>query len=232
MGKIEHALTLHTSQTYEFDFFSNSEKLLRHLNNKDINYTIYFISIEMADMDGIALAQKIRSFDLEALIIFVSDDLQRMPEVFKVQAFDYLLKPISQECLLPAMDRAKNYLHSTNAYFEFTFNRKLIVLPIDKIVYIGKHGRLAYIHTAEKYYKTYMTMAEITDKLDKYMFTKIHGSYIVNFNNIVKIVKNEVFIKKVQKNSQGAEVIPLPVSRAFKNELKAAYGLFLRTRKF
>lgn len=35
---------------------------------------------------------------------------------------------------------------------------------MNEIIYIGKSGRIAYIHTTDNVYKTYMTMAEITDK--------------------------------------------------------------------
>ncbi|WP_139843285.1 LytR/AlgR family response regulator transcription factor, partial [Enterococcus sp. 7D2_DIV0200] len=135
MGTIEKTIQLHTSQQYEFDFFTNGEKLVRHLNEIEATYKIYFISIEMTEMDGMALAQQIRTFDLEALIIFIADNNQRIPEVFKVQAFDYLLKPIDQNDLLETIDRANNYFNAIQAYFEFSFNRKLVVLTMSEIIY-------------------------------------------------------------------------------------------------
>lgn len=231
MGQIENTIQLHTSQRYEFDFFSNSEKLIRHLNEIDTTYNIYFLSIDMAEIDGIALAQHIRTLDLEALIIFVSNDQHRMPEVFKVQAFDYLLKPISQPNLLETMDRAKNHFNAIHAYFEFSFNRKLVVLTMNEIVYIAKSGRIAYIHTTEKIYKTYLTMAEIIDKLNKDLFTRIHGSYVVNLTYIVEITKNEVFVKQFKDDIPQESNIPLPMSRTFKEGLRESYAAFLKTRK-
>nr|OTP50272.1 hypothetical protein A5881_001696 [Enterococcus termitis] len=232
MGKIEKTIALRYSHKYEFDFFSNGEKLLRHLKEKGKkNYSIYFISIEINEMDGIALAQQIRTLDLDALIIFVSDDIQRMPEVFKVQAFDYLLKPISQEYLLETIDRSNHYFNATHAYFEFSFNRKLVVLAMDDIIYIVKSGRIAYIHTTEKVYKTYLTMAEIIDKLDKDLFARIHGSYVVNLNYIVEIMKNEVFVKQFENNIQQENAVSLPMSRTFKDELKQTYTIFLKSRQ-
>ncbi|OEG18815.1 hypothetical protein BCR22_10645 [Enterococcus plantarum] len=229
MGKIEKSIHLHSSQNYEFDFYSSGKKLVRHLKEIEANYVIYFISIELKEMDGIALAQKIRAVDLEALIIFVSNDAQRMSEVFKVQAFDYLLKPISDECLLETMTRAKNHFTTNHSYFEFSFNRKLVVLSMNEIIYIAKSGRIAYIHTIEKVYKTYLTMSEIINKANKDLFTRIHGSYVVNLNYIVEITKNEVFVKQVKKDVQQEKHIALPMSRTFKEELKMAYTAFLKS---
>lgn len=231
MGKIEKSINLHTSQNYEFDFFSNGEKLVRHLKKIDIHYSIYFISIELNEMDGITSAQKIRNIDLEALIIFLSDDTKRMPEVFKIQPFDYLLKPISDDYLFETMVRAKNYFNTASTYFEFSFNRKLVVLSMNEIIYIAKSGRIAYIHTTEKVYKTYLTMAAIINKLNKHLFTRIHGSYMVNLNYIVEITKNEVFVKEFEKGVQQEKNVALPLSRTFKDELKKTYITFLNTRK-
>lgn len=231
MGNIERTIQLHISQQYEFDFFTNGEKLIRQLAEKEATYNIYFISIELTEMDGVALAKQIRAFDLEALIIFVAEDIQRMPEVFKVQAFDYLLKPIDQNSLLETIDRANNYFNAIHAYFEFSFNRKLVVLSMSEIVYIVKSGRVAYIHTTEKVYKTYLTMVEIIDKLNKDTFARIHGSYLVNLNYIIEIAKNEVFVKQFEEDIQQEKSLSLPMSRTFKEELKDKYVHFLKTRK-
>ncbi|WP_086314720.1 hypothetical protein A5821_002332 [Enterococcus sp. 7F3_DIV0205] len=231
MGKIEKSINLHFSQKYEFDFFSSGKKLIRHFKKNEANYSIYFISIELNDMDSIALAQQIRKSDREALIIFVSNDIQRMPDVFQVHAFDYLLKPIADDRLLETMTRATNYFNAIHAYFEFSFNRKLIVLTMNDIVYIAKSGRIAYIHTTEKVYKTYLTMAEIVDKLNKDIFTRIHGSYIVNLNYIVKIIKSEVFVKQFENNMQQDSPTSLPMSRTFKDNAKESYSTFLRLGK-
>lgn len=231
MNTIEKSIQLNTSQQYELDFFSNGEKLLRHLNERDTNYSIYFISMEMTDIDGIVLAQQIRSFDLDALIIFLSDNIQRMPEVFKVQTFDYLVKPISHTHLLDTMIRAKKHFNASHAYFEFSFNRQFVVLAMNEIVYIVKSGRIAYIHTTEKIYKTYLTMADITAKLNKDSFARIHGSYVVNLHYIVEIMKNEVFIRQFEDGIQKENTLSLPISRTFKEELKNTYAIFLRSGK-
>ncbi|MFD1901207.1 LytR/AlgR family response regulator transcription factor [Enterococcus termitis] len=121
IGKIETYLNPLREQHYEFDFFSSENKLLKQIQKTETSYSIYFISIEMLKNKGIQLAQQIRKVDLEALIIFISDDNTHMPEAFKVQTFDYLLKPISEEQLMLTMKRANDYLNERNTYFDFSF---------------------------------------------------------------------------------------------------------------
>lgn len=225
IGMVENYLSLYSHQQYDFDFFSSENKLLKYINTIDTRYSIYFISIEMSEINGIHLAQKIREFDLEALIIFISNDSYYMPEVFQVYAFDYLIKPLTKELLLETMHRAKNYLNTTNTYFDFSFNRKTIVLSMNEITYIAKNGRVAHIHTVEKTYKTYLTMSEILDKLNMDFFVRTHGSYVVNLHYIIEIMKNEVFVKNFE-NIPKQTTISIPISRNFKDELKAAYVSF------
>lgn len=226
IGKIEQFLNLHFQQKYDFDFFSNETKLLKYIRKVDTRYSIYFISVEMAKNKGFHLAKKIREFDLAALIIFVSNDSSYMSEAFKVHAFDYLIKPLAKEKLLETMLRAQNYLNTANTYFDFSFNRKTIVLPMNEISYISKSGRVAYIHTTEKIYKTYLTMSEILDKLDLNYFVKTHGSYVLNLNHVNEIIKNEVILKNME-NAEQCNSYTIPISRKFKDELRSKYGKFL-----
>lgn len=226
IGRIEQFLTQYYQQKYDFDFFSSETKLLKYIDKADTRYSIYFISVEMTKNNGLHLAQKIREFDLAALIIFVSNDNFYMSEAFKVHAFDYLIKPIAKEKLLETMFRAQNYLNTANTYFDFSFNRKTIILSMDEIIYISKNGRLAYIHTTEKIYKTYLTMSEILNKLDLNYFVKTHGSYVLNLNYVIEITKNEVILKNME-NKEQHNSLAIPISRKFKEELKSKYMKFL-----
>lgn len=228
IGKVETYLKQNRLLNYEFDFFSSGTKLLKHIDGMDVKYSIYFITIEMAEMSGIELAQQIRQLDLHALIIFISNDTIHMPEVFKVQTFDYLLKPICKDQLAITMDRAKDYLNKQNTYFDFSFGRKTIFLTLNEIIYISKSGRIAYIHTADKVYKTYLTMSEISEKLNADTFVRTHGSYVINLNYIVEIVKNEVFIKHYKDGVLQNTKLSVPISRKFKDELKIKYSHFSR----
>lgn len=228
IGKIESYLTTDNLQSYDFDFFSNGSKLVKHLYKMNTKYSIYFISIEMAELNGLQLAHEIRKLDLEALIIFISNDNTHMSEAFKVQTFDYLLKPVSKEQLLLTMERANNYLNERNTYFDFSFDRKTILLTMNEIIYISKSGRIAYIHTIDTVYKTYLTMAEILKKLNTDLFVRTHGSYVLNLNYIVEIIKNEVFIKEFKDGVQQKSKFAIPISRKFKDELKLKYSNFIK----
>ncbi|GGC96131.1 LytR/AlgR family response regulator transcription factor [Enterococcus wangshanyuanii] len=226
IGQIETILNQNRLLNYDFDFFSNGKKLLKHISDMDVKYSIYFITIEMAGHKGIDLAQQIRALDLQALIIFISNDTTHMPEVFQVQTFDYLLKPISKEQLMLTMDRAKIYLNEQNTYFDFSFGRKTIFLLLNDIVYISKSGRVAYIHTTDTVYKTYLTMSEILEKLTSNTFVRTHGSYVINLNYIVEIVKNEAFVKHFKDGIQQETKLSVPISRKFKDDLKIKYSNF------
>ncbi|MFD1901208.1 LytR/AlgR family response regulator transcription factor [Enterococcus termitis] len=101
-------------------------------------------------------------------------------------------------------------------------------LAMNEIVYISKSGRVAYIHTTNTIYKTYLTMSEILKKLNTNAFVRTHGSYVLNLNYIVEIVKNEAFVKHFKEVQQDTK-LSIPISRKFKDELKIKYSNFVNT---
>lgn len=226
IGIIETYLTQKFYKKDDFDFFSSEKKLLGYINKTKERYTIYFISLDTEEARGFSIAKKIRSFDLTALIIFVAQNEQHMHAAFKFYAFDYLIQPLTLEKLTETMQRASNYLHINANYFDFSFNRKTFVLSINDIISITKSGRVAYIHTINQTYKTYLTMPEVLAKLNIDFFVQTHGSYVLNLNYVLEIIKNEVVIKPMN-NKELKNSNTIPISRMFKEDLKKAYFDFL-----
>ena len=69
---------------------------------------LLFLDIQMPGMDGLALAAKGRQIELPP-IVFVTAHDQHAVKAFGVRALDYLLKPVEQERLHDALERAREY---------------------------------------------------------------------------------------------------------------------------
>lgn len=67
---------------------------------------VIFLDIEMPDMDGIELANRILDAQGSAAIVFVTAYNQYAVEAFRLNALDYLMKPVSEEQLVEALRRA------------------------------------------------------------------------------------------------------------------------------
>ena len=70
------------------------------------NYDILLLDIEMAKMNGIDLAKKVREGNNRVQIVFITGYPDFMSEGFEVAALHYLMKPVKREKLLSVLDRA------------------------------------------------------------------------------------------------------------------------------
>ncbi|MHC5215126.1 LytR/AlgR family response regulator transcription factor [Enterococcus sp. LJL128] len=217
------------SQEHELATFDSGLDLLKAIGVEEERFDIYFLAVEGKQLSGIEAAEAIRESNLEALIIFLSEDMEKMASVFKFQTFDYLLKPVLFETLKETVERARRYFNTIHPYFEFSFKKRNFLLSMNDISYIGKSGRIAYIHTENEIYKSYLTMSEIMNKLNPDLFIRIHGSYVVNLNYVTKVVNGEVFVRT--KSETGISEAAISISRTFKEDLKSKYAFFVNQRR-
>lgn len=217
--KLESYLELITEPVFDYDVFFDGNELEEYRLRTGQKYDIYFLDIEMRDMDGLTFAKCLRSTDTQALIIFITGYDKYVYDVFEVFTFDFILKPIVFERLKKVLDNAFGYLRIAKISFNFSYRKNSFSLSSDQIMYIDKRGRKAYIHTIDKVYQCNMTMEEVWKQLDKHFFASIRSSCIVNLSYVTEIVKDELLLKDGQR---------LYVARNYKQQVKLKHLHFVR----
>lgn len=194
---------------YLFDTYTyyNPLKLLNHFQEE--NFDFFILDIEMDEMSGIDLAKKIREQGVFSPIVFLTSYKEYMEDVFQVQTFDYLLKPLTKERLTQVLDKLKRHLVTSEKYFIFSLNKVTHKIPTKNIVFFEKDKRQVIIHTSEETYKPYMTTDDVQEQLGN-EFVQIHASFIINCSFIKELGRNFILIK------HKSEYIELPISRRFK----------------
>jgi DNA-binding LytR/AlgR family response regulator len=158
---------------------------------------VVFLDIQMPGMTGMELARFIKP---ETLIIFITAYDHYAIEGFKVNAIDYLLKPVSYNDFLSSAQRAMNVFeqrHSTakpvndeQTHIIVRSDYKLVQLPVKDILFIEGVKDYVKIYTStdngNKPVITLMNMKSLEQKLPAF-FMRVHRSYIVNTNNITAI---------------------------------------------
>lgn len=186
---------------YNIYEFSSGEELL---NNYPKNLDILIMDIQMKMINGMDTARKIREFDQDLEIIFMTSFAEFMQEGYEVKAYRYILKPITEKkisknilpCIEEIMKKRNNYL---------TINVKNYIdrIKIDSILYIETERPNILIYTNENMYTTKMSISKIEKILREYGFFRCHNSYIINLKsvesmngNIVKVNGKEIPISK------------------------------------
>ncbi len=184
-----------------------------------IRYTridLVFLDINMPEISGISFA---KSINKDIKIIFTTAYRDYAVEGFELQAVDYLLKPISFDRLLKAVNnyfeiyseqKDKVIEKSNSSRFMFVrSDRRMIKINFDDIIYIESYSDYIKIHLAEKTIVTRETISAVEGKLPVKKFIRIHRSYIISINNIASFTNEEIVINNKS----------LPISRGYKKEV-------------
>ena len=65
--------------------------------------------------------------------------------------------------------------------------RRILVLPVDDVLWFGVEQRLVYAHTAERGFMTNYTLRELEERLDPETFFRAHKSSLVNLKHVQEI---------------------------------------------
>lgn len=170
---------------------------------------ILFLDIQMPHINGINF---IRQLENPPLVIFTTAYSEYAVEAFEVEAFDYLVKPISFERFYSSFSRAQKELSKkdeiTPTYITIKESRRLYRVNLEDILYIQAYGDYVRIFAPEKTYVSLLTLSQMSELLDR-RFMQIHRSYIVNLDRIHFMEGNHLVIGDNQ----------IPVSASYKDNL-------------
>jgi DNA-binding LytR/AlgR family response regulator len=183
--------------------FESAIEALSYLQENSVEFM--FVDINMPDLNGIDF---VKSLENPPKIIFTTAYSEYALEGFKVDALDYLLKPIDYATFLKASNKAKNWFDlqvskpekiNSNADFLFIKSEyKIVRVKLSDIKYIEGMREYVRIHLInEKPIMTLLSMKAVEQQLASTTFMRVHRSYIVNLNKITTIERNRIIFDKV-----------------------------------
>jgi two-component system, LytTR family, response regulator len=187
-----------------------------HENNVDL----MFLDINMPDLSGMDF---IKSLKNPPSVIFTTAYSEYAIEGFRVDAIDYLLKPISYNDFLTAANKAKDRLtpgvseerqiRSNEKYLFIKSDYKILRINLSEIKYIEAQREYLNIHIEnQKPVLALMSMIKMEEFLPSETFMRVHRSFIVNLNKVNTIERFRI----VFDNS-----VYIPVSEKYKVEFQA-----------
>lgn len=160
-------------------------------------YDIAFIDIEMPEVNGLELSEKLQKINPDILIVIFTSFPNYLDDAMKIHVFRYLSKPIDKK-------RFNSCL--ADALIEYHLKCKTIVIDSDKNVYAIKTKDILYIenmkygcviHTKDDVIQTSKKPLEIFKLINQpECFVYSHNSIIVNLQNVIKFDKTSVFLRK------------------------------------
>jgi two-component system, LytTR family, response regulator len=162
---------------------------------------LVFLDIQMPKLTGFDVLELIEH---DVAIIFVTAYDQYAMRAFEVHAVDYLLKPIGRERFEEALERAKKRIGEKKppaaeliaaARPPQQFLERIVVkdgtrvtlIPVAKLDYVEAQDDYVALASQGKKHLKQQTIASVEAGLDPMRFVRIHRSYIVNFERVVRI---------------------------------------------
>lgn len=188
---------------------------------------ILFLDIKMPELMGTDLVKTLKN---PPRVIFTTAYRKFAVEGFELDAVDYLLKPVSFERFLRAVNKAMDQSRQTTPVKEpeaisttagnsiyFRSDRKMVKVDLDDILYVESLKDYIRVVTKNKTILTKHAISSLEENLPRSKFVRIHRSFIVALNKIDSYSSELVEIGKQE----------LPISRMYRYEV----GRVLQTRK-
>jgi len=192
--------------------FTNPLKALDFLGQ--IKTDLLILDINMPELTGI---QILNALPHPPLVIFTTAYPEFAAESYNYNAVDYLLKPVSFDRFLKAIQKARDIFsasllsHKTTdtEYIFIKSGNRTVKLMLADITHVAADGNYMSFHTKEQKIMSLMTMTEALKLLPETDFIRVHKSYIIAIGQISSLDKDDVFIND----------ICIPIGNTYKEDL-------------
>ena len=201
---------------------------------------LVFLDVQMPGIDGLGVIRKLREKEVELpyFVLATAFDTYAV-EAFRMEAFDYVLKPVDRERLTETIARVQKVVQDKRA-------TEAAMAPMQP----GKHrtkilvknaGRSLIVDASEIVYATiddglitvvtggmegesnYRTIEELQSNLDPAVFWRVHRSFLVNINRIREVIP--WFKSSYQIRMDDKKQTEIPVSRVQTKRLRTLLKL-------
>ena len=197
--------------------FESALQAISFLQENEVD--LMFVDINMPNLNGMDF---VKSLNDPPKVIFTTAYSEYAIEGFRVDAIDYLLKPIGYSDFLKAAEKAnerikpkfpENAQIESNEKFLFIKSEyKILRINLSNIKYVEGMREYLRIHLqGEKPVMALMSMKKMEEFLPKNTFMRVHRSFIVNLQKITTIERNRIIFDKD---------VYIPVSEQYKEKFQ------------
>ncbi len=194
---------------------SNAMEVLEALKDKQID--IVFLDIQMPHLTGIDMLKTLQN---PPTVVITTAYRNYAVDAFELDVLDYLLKPITFERFLKAVNKfhsrnARPLIHHGHgedsqhdeAYIYIKRNKTMIKILLKDIIFIESLKEYIRIHTDDESLMTKQKLGLMEEKLPDNQFIRIHKSFLVAINRIKSVSPSFIGLTN-DKN--------LPIGRSYK----------------
>lgn len=207
---------IHSIKFYVEEFSCGEE--LVDAYEKDVRFDMVILDAQMKELDGVQTGARIRELDKNVIMLFATAFSHYVQGAFRLNASQYLNKPIKEELFHEEMDRAIEILNKKQFKYKISTKGQTVVVEVKDLYFIETNNRQLKAVTAKGNFLFSGKIKDEENKLAGYDFIRCHQGFLVNMAHI-----NE--IKSTCFTLQNGFIIP--ISKHLVKEVKAQFNRFL-----
>lgn len=193
---------------FEFEYYKYTDPQQLLKDHEKLNFDIAFLDIEMPEISGFDLGDKIYRFNENIFIFYITSYGQYIGQSIKHRVYRFIEKGDKDELEDGILAMLNDLVFQKSKYI-FTFGRNRYALPLMSIDYFESDKNTVNIFADSNIYKQRTTIKELLKNLPD-IFCQCHVSFVVNIKNIIEIHGDGLLMRNNKI---------LPVGRKYKAEL-------------
>lgn len=195
---------------------------------ENVAYDVVFLDINLPGMDGLEVAERLAELADNPYVVFVTAYSEFAVRAFEVSAFDYLVKPVTENRMEQTVNRLLSTLDAAipqsseypKRLDRLAVNRgdKMVLLDLGHIHYFQAEGDYSRVFADSGSYLANYSLKALEERLDPKLFFRCHRSYIVNLNKVAEIISLPSNMFELRLQDERKTVLPL--SRRQTRELR------------
>lgn len=174
---------------YEVYKFTSGNDLL----NSNMNFDILFLDIELNDINGIDIAEKVLESNPTTIIIVVTNYRKYLDAAMDINALRFIDKPITQERITASLKKAISEINNSSITVHSKTN-EIIKIKKSDIVYVEVMRKTTTFYTKNGIVQCNEPITTFRDMLNSSYFAIPHNSYIVNLNYVLSYKRDKVLM--------------------------------------
>ena len=160
-------------------------------------YDLVFMDIQMPYLNGMKAAEKLRETDKTVSLIFVTNLMRYAVQGYKVEAADFIVKPIDYSGLKMALTRVRQRMEerhqSKTAVISVSGHKTR--LSVDSVLYVEVMGHALTYHTLAGNFQSYGSLTEVKKTFTpEDGFCNISNSFLVNLRHVKRVEGNDAYV--------------------------------------
>jgi len=159
---------------------------------------LLFLDIEMPHLTGLDYLASLKN---PPLVIITSAYEKYALKGYELSVIDYLLKPVSFDRFLKAVQKAFDFLAGSRVqpkadYFFIKAGQKIERIKFSELVFVESMQNYVKLHTSSETHVAHLTLKKVAELLPEDQYIQTHKSYILNLDKVKSIDGNEITTEK------------------------------------